>query len=405
MVKVDRGEDIAYVDRLDVGPSGVPTAAAPGFLDIASGGRVPQLPGWPVISSQSTQSRELRPGAVLSDVQLTTSNGPVNIHQLTVDLLAPGIHIASVLAHDSVVSTGETTSSMANRTGALAGINGDYFAIHASGVPLNMTIQNGNLIRSGNSWAVFGVQPDNTLDIGKFNWQGSVTVVRDAKLRFPIAAVNLPLMDQSVVTITQSMGSVLAAQNATLAYLSPVQDGGTYRVRSLVQHQNSVPPVSGADVILAGEGVAATWLAQYAPVGSDVRLDYQTEPSWQGLQTAIGGGPILIQDGVPFDDRNSPADFETNQPYPVSGAGVSRDGRTLWLVVVDGREAAQGYGLTRPQFAWYFQTIGAWQAMAFDSGGSATLVARLPGQHATTVVNRPSDGSERPVADGLFVYG
>ncbi|MDE3075820.1 MAG: hypothetical protein KGJ86_10365, partial [Chloroflexota bacterium] len=38
LVTVDRGDQIAYVDRSDVGPSGPPTAAVPGFLDIAAGG-------------------------------------------------------------------------------------------------------------------------------------------------------------------------------------------------------------------------------------------------------------------------------------------------------------------------------------------------------------------------------
>jgi hypothetical protein len=42
--------------------------------------------------------------------------------------------------------------------------------------------------------------------------------------------------------------------------------------------------------------------------------------------------------------------------------------------------------------------------MAFDSGGSATLVARALGDDAPSVVNAPSDGVERPVADGVFVY-
>ncbi|MDI3317532.1 MAG: hypothetical protein QJR14_07960 [Bacillota bacterium] len=32
------------------------------------------------------------------------------------------------------------------------------------------------------------------------------------------------------------------------------------------------------------------------------------------------------------------------------------------------------------------------------------MVVRLPGEFAPAVVNSPSDGRERPVANGLFVY-
>jgi hypothetical protein len=42
--------------------------------------------------------------------------------------------------------------------------------------------------------------------------------------------------------------------------------------------------------------------------------------------------------------------------------------------------------------------------MAFDSGGSATMVIRLPGQQQVSMVNSPSDGQERPVADAVLVY-
>jgi exopolysaccharide biosynthesis protein len=89
----------------------------------------------------------------------------------------------------------------------------------------------------------------------------------------------------------------------------------------------------------------------------------------------------------------------------VSGVGISQDGRMLSMVAVDGHEGKPYLGLTRPQFAWYFQTIGAWNAMAFDSGGSAQMAVRQPGQPFASIVNHPSDGKERQVADGLFVYG
>ena len=50
------------------------------------------------------------------------------------------------------------------------------------------------------------------------------------------------------------------------------------------------------------------------------------------------------------------------------------------------------------------QRLGASEAMAFDSGGSATMVVRLPGAASPVVVNSPSDGKERPVGDAVLVY-
>ncbi len=378
------------------------TSAPALAVEVPSGGRIGPLPGWPTIKAQTTHVEELRPGVTLSSLELLIWPNVLRIYQLDADLSAPGVSLSSVLAHNSVVSTGETVSSMANRTGALAGINGDYFAIHTSGVPLNWTVQNGNLIRSGNHWAVFAFTDNGEANIGKYTWQGSLKVLNSG-MTFPIEALNLPLMDHKVIAVNQSMGSVLAAKNATLVYLDPVKD--SYVVRSVEPGHDSVPPVNGDTVVLAGEGVAATWLSLYVPLGARIQLNYTSHPDWRDLQTAIGGGPILVKNGLPYQDPEAPAAFETNRPYPVSGVGISQDGRRLSLVVADGHEGRPYQGLTRPQFSWYFQTIGAWNAMAFDSGGSAQMAVRHPGQPFAGIVNHPSDGKERPVADGLFIYG
>jgi len=74
------------------------------------------------------------------------------------------------------------------------------------------------------------------------------------------------------------------------------------------------------------------------------------------------------------------------------------------LLAVDGRKPARSIGLTRPEFAALMQGFGATDGLAFDSGGSATLVARALGATAPGVVNDPSDGRERPVADALVAY-
>jgi hypothetical protein len=42
--------------------------------------------------------------------------------------------------------------------------------------------------------------------------------------------------------------------------------------------------------------------------------------------------------------------------------------------------------------------------MAFDGGGSSTEVVRRLGDTDAEIVNKPSDGFERPVGNGLFVY-
>ena len=132
-------------------------------------------------------------------------------------------------------------------------------------------------------------------------------------------------------------------------------------------------------------------------------LEEHVEPPLDGIVTALGGGPLLVKSGIPFDDPSAPAPEERDRRFPVAGAATTADGELL-LVAVDGRQPSLSVGVTRPEFAALMLALGATDGMAFDSGGSATLVARVLGDAHASVLNSPSDGRERPVGDGLFVY-
>jgi hypothetical protein len=57
--------------------------------------------------------------------------------------------------------------------------------------------------------------------------------------------------------------------------------------------------------------------------------------------------------------------------------------------------------MTRYEVAQTLLSYGAYDAVNFDGGGSTTLVMANP---SATVVNLPSDGSERPVGNSLAVF-
>lgn len=114
----------------------------------------------------------------------------------------------------------------------------------------------------------------------------------------------------------------------------------------------------------------------------------------------------MIKNGAIYKDPNPPAPAEANTRNPLTAIGVSKDGTHAFFVVFDGRLPSRSWsrGLTRAEMASYLLTHGAYQAMLFDSGGSSEMVARHPGKSRVTVINHPSDGHERRVANGLFVY-
>jgi hypothetical protein len=138
-------------------------------------------------------------------------------------------------------------------------------------------------------------------------------------------------------------------------------------------------------------------------VGDLIDVAVDTEPSLAGALLAVGGGPALLQNGVPVDDPASPGYAERNRRIPVAAAATLPDG-SVALIAIDGRRPTVSIGVSRAELIALIAALGAGDALQFDSGGSATLVARVLGEHRATVQNEPSDGVERPVADGLFVY-
>ena len=111
--------------------------------------------------------------------------------------------------------------------------------------------------------------------------------------------------------------------------------------------------------------------------------------------TAVAGSGIVLEAGV------KPAGVtaaENVAAHPRTAVGISRDGRYLILLVIDGRQPGYSMGATMSEVADWLLRFGAHDGLNLDGGGSTTLV-RAAGEKAV-VVNRPS-GAAKPAGDGL----
>jgi exopolysaccharide biosynthesis protein len=113
--------------------------------------------------------------------------------------------------------------------------------------------------------------------------------------------------------------------------------------------------------------------------------------SW--MTELVSGRELVTQKGAA-------SDYVAGNPdvHPRTSAGISRDGETLFLAVVDGRSTVS-VGMTLYQLGQLMASVGTWQAINLDGGGSTTMYVAAEGG----VQNVPSDGSERAVANHLGV--
>jgi hypothetical protein len=354
---------------------------------------------FPLVLAQWSSGEDVAPGIRRADYRLTTNAGPLVVHVVAIDTHDPAVRLGAVVARDRMISNGETVSSMAARTGAVAGINADYFDIGNTNQPLNVVVRDGALLRTPSKRAAIDVATGGAVGIGYVTFAGSVSY---GTAQIPLTGVNEWPPQGGATLLTPAYGVPAPAANVVTAALTPIDSlpglPGTYRVTAV----GAAPPgpVSG---LLLGFGPAAAALAPPPSAGDTLVLAYDTTPAASSLLTAVGGGPLLVANGVAVEDPYSPAPEERDVRFPVAGAALEPDG-TLLLIVVDGRKAAVSIGLARPEFGALMRGFGASDGLAFDSGGSATLVTRELGDTGTTVVNDPSDGRERPVADALLAY-
>jgi exopolysaccharide biosynthesis protein len=130
--------------------------------------------------------------------------------------------------------------------------------------------------------------------------------------------------------------------------------------------------------------------APVVDVGDIIELSTSTVPDLEGCQTALGGGPRLVMDGKPVGGWRSP-----HQRNPRTALGWNKD--YIWLMLVDGRQPGRSVGMSFTEMADYFVKLGCTHALNLDGGGSASMW--LLGQ----TISSPSEGQERPVANGLVV--
>ncbi len=127
-------------------------------------------------------------------------------------------------------------------------------------------------------------------------------------------------------------------------------------------------------------------------------LGFNNQPS--KVYNAISGDRMLVLKGEVVPDLNDKG------LEPRTALGINRNGRFLYIVVVDGRQPLYSQGATFADLAKLLIDQGAYMAMSLDGGGSSTMV--IEGKDGQPLIlNSPIDnyipGRERPVGNHLGI--
>ncbi|MEA2451782.1 MAG: hypothetical protein QOG04_492 [Actinomycetota bacterium] len=340
---------------------------------------------------------EIAPGVAFTKIR--DPKGPWAIRVVSITL-SEASTIEPVLATGKLPGY-ETTTSMAARYGALAAINGDY--ARESGRPVMLFAQDGELAQTALTRGVnFAVNEDETTAYIQHQVPEMWLHEIDTGIDHTVNAFNAGWPGGDMISGFSALGGrdEKPPSGACSARLYPAEPFHPSETRVGLEQTHVVQQVACKGGTLwpkrgrvFSTPVAATKAPEIYSMTPGQQVAFGWSLGWPDVFDTIGGNPTLVRDGEVFIGQGTTSFFKW---HPRTGVGITADGRVLF-VTVDGREKGWSVGMSPVQFAKLFVSLGAQTALNLDGGGSTTMVIN------NQIVNRPSDGYERPVSSALLL--
>lgn len=329
------------------------------------------------------------------------TDGWQNIHTLTIDLTSDNVKIAPV---ESSTEYGlkETALKLLNDSGAVAGVNADFFGLTGSySASFGPVIDDGELISVGTDKnldskeyaAYFMTDTGNSfIDYLRF----TADFVNDAGARLELASIN------KITELVYPMYFNASAAPSTadidkridgLVKIMVENDMITY----ISQPGETVTCPTGDGYLIIVKGTYADYANQNFHVGDHVSTRIESSIDLDSIQTAVGGAGRILVNGEKVSDGT----IITGR-QPRTALGISQDGNTLILMVVDGRGTS--IGATHDEMAALMKEYGAYNAMHLDGGGSSTMVVETADEDELSIKNTVSEGTPRKIMTAFGVF-
>jgi trimeric autotransporter adhesin len=358
-------------------------------------------------SLQLVDERIVSTGVTLRSYQW---NGAA-VSVIAADLTNPYVKLDVMTGQAGQFPKRETVLNMSKQTGAIAGINADFFDPgNSNSSPFGPQVSNGTFMGSTmpglTGMYAFGITKDNQPVIDLFSFKGEALAANGQKYSFSV--INKTPGKYAMAMYTGAWGSKTRGSNETTPPTEVLVADGIVQQISIGAPIDGLPPQNG--YILRTTGAGTDFVTANVRVGEPLVATYTLSPASPGLLNAaytqdsfkmlIGGHTILVDQGVPAAFSRDVSSIGGTRSR--SAVGFSQDAKTVYLVGVERSNGAGGVKLGDLQKI--LVQLGVWKAVNLDGGGSTTVVSRPLGDFQAELVNKPEDGSMRKVVNGIGVY-
>ena len=350
-----------------------------------------------------SETRIINSGTNLTKYKRLTDKGWLAINIIDVDLNDKNTSI-NVLTSSNGLQTFQNVKTMiTNNKNCIAAINADFFnGTSKNGNIIGMTIKEGKLLTSTyyenevkDVLASFVLNDDNSVIFDYFTNKITLTNLSNND-SISVSDINkLSSNYEYPILYNSDWGkkSIGSSQDLILTELV-VKNNKVIDIR----YNKEAVEIPEDGFVISTLGNTANVMQGSFKIGNRVELNIDSELDIDKVKVAISGGTLLVKDG-------KIANFTHNiyGSNPRTAVGVSRDGATLYLITIDGRQSSS-IGVSQTEFAEILIEKGIYIAMNLDGGGSTTMVTRRLGDESSTVENSPSDKTLRNVPNAIGIF-
>lgn len=368
-------------------------------------------------------NKPIAKGITYTEKQVYTSSGiKQRMNIITADMGDNDVNIIFSKAKDNVKKA-DTLSQQIQReifkgNNVVAGMNADMFDM-SSGFSTGPQVKEGAIIAGFNArseekiYPVFGIDSAKKPFIENIYMEAKLTAGGDT---VDIFNINRESFKDNIIIITPQINEYKKidfssyASNGALTVVKgingPIKLGTEYEgtVESM-GFGSTGAKVPDDGIIIASNGAKLDWVKSHMKPGDKVKFKFDF--SKKDIVEAIGTYAYLVKDGraLTTDEmiKNGASSAHVYTRKARSAVGITKDNRVIAITVDYGTPSAGiSDGITFAEMANVMLNMGAVQAAALDGGGSTQMNVRLYGNTFVNVVNRPSDGRERAITNGIL---
>ena len=311
------------------------------------------------------------------------SGRPVRLNIVEINTkVNENLMLKPVMASD-VLNKRVSIKTLAQKERAIAAINGSYFKPQ-TGVPLGTMMVNGELL-TGPIYdrVAMGIRGNEFL-MDRVSLNGKIST---KKHEVNIDNINQPRMLSTYVIVYNRKWGINSPPapkyGANIAVFADkvinVSDG-------------SIPIPDGGYVVSGPKAKLEPFFYE-----KNIKLDIKVgDENWLGVDHIISGGPYLVKNGDIYVDVAEEKLNSISGRNPRTAIGYTIDGKFI-MVTADGREESS-IGLTLYELAYFMKSIGCYNAMNLDGGGSSVMYFN------GMTVNKPSVRDGIPLSNALVIY-